>query len=393
MTKLVTLVLFMFLFSFGVKAQTEELDKLLNDIEKNNKELISYSSLIESKQLELKSTNNLYNPEASFYYLPFGNNVGAYTEFQISQTMDFPTVYKKRKDLIESQKEQLELDYFVKKQDVLLEAKKYYNELVYLNKYKKVASTRIEQAALIYSQIQNLYTKGQIGILESNKAKIVLLQEQFKLTNIDNEITEAFLLLKNLNGGIEVEISPSLFSSSLDLIALEEIIKEKEQISPNSLLLNKMETIAEQRIKLSQNMGLPNITLGANYQGFSSAYNFGFYGGLSLPLWNNKNKVKASKVNYIYQQAYTNAEELKNYSLIETQYNEYKSNLFKYNEYLKVFEGINSNTLLLKSFELGQISFMEFYIELKFYQQAEDEMLQMEYQLNQLSAEIFKFKL
>jgi hypothetical protein len=36
---------------------------------------------------------------------------------------------------------------------------------------------------------------------------------------------------------------------------------------------------------------------------------------------------------------------------------------------------------------------MDYYTEIKFYQHAEDEMLLIAHQLNQLKAEIFKFKL
>lgn len=394
MLKIVTRTLCMCLFLFGVKAQPNELDSVLKEIEKNNKELQAFSSLIESKQLELKSTNNLPDPQASFFYLPFGNNnTVAYTEFQLSQTLDFPTVYKRRKDLITEQKEQLELDYYVRKQDVLLEAKKHFNKLIYLNKYMQVAQIRIEQATQVYTQIQNLFVKGQIGILESNKAKIVLLQEEFKFISIENDIQEVLLMLQNLNGGEEIFITSTNFAISFELIELEIILKEKERISPEYLILKKMETVAQKEIKVSQNMGLPNLTLGANYQGIVGNNYAGLYGGFSLPLWSNKNKVKAAKVNFTYQQALTNSEKIKDYSLLEKQYNEYQLNLLKYNEYINAFDGLNSKDLLLKAYEMGQISFMDYYTEIKFYQHAEDEMLLIAHQLNQLKAEIFKFKL
>lgn len=394
MIKIATLCFCVCLFSFGLHAQSNELDAMLKEIENNNTELQAYSTLMESKQLELKTTNNLPDPLASIYYLPFGNNnTGAYTEFQLSQSLDFPTVYKARKELVASQQEQLELDYTIKKQEVLLEAKKHYNHLVYLNKSKELAQFRIEQAALVQMQIQNLFDKGQIGILESNKSKIVLLKEQFKLSNIENDISEVLLLLKSLNGGKEISLIPMSYMVDLELMDLESIVEEKSLVSPNSLLLKKMESVAQQEVKLSRNMGLPNLTLGVNYQGISGESYAGLYGGLSLPLWNNKNKVKAAKTNYTYQQELSNSEKNKNYRFIEEQFNEYQNSLTKYNEYREAFDGLNSTSLLLKSYEMGQISFMEYYMEIKFYEEAEDEMLQIEYQLNQLKAKIFKYKL
>lgn len=394
MIKIATLCFCACLFSFGLFAQSNELDLMLKEIENNNIELQAYLTLIESSQLELKTTNNLPDPQANVYYLPFGNNsTSAYAEFQLSQSLDFPTVYKARKELIAKQQEQLELDYAIKKQAILLEAKKHYNHLVYLNKSKELAQFRIEQAALVYSQIQKLFEKGQIGILESNKSKIVLLKEQFKISSIENDVSEVLLLLKSLNGGKGITVSPVAYLVNLELIELDVIVEEMQLLSPNSLLLSKMESIAQQEIKLSRNMGLPNLTLGANYQGISGDNYAGLYGGFSLPLWSNRNKVKAAKINYSYHQELSNSEKNKDYRFLEEQFNDYQNSLNKYNQYRNAFDGLNSTSLLLKSYEMGQISFMEYYTEIKFYEEAEDEMLLIEYQLNQLKAEIFKFKL
>jgi cobalt-zinc-cadmium efflux system outer membrane protein len=54
---------------------------------------------------------------------------------------------------------------------------------------------------------------------------------------------------------------------------------------------------------------------------------------------------------------------------------------------------LNNSELLLKSYELGQITFITYYNELQFYAQAQDIMLEIEYQLHQLKAELFKYKL
>jgi hypothetical protein len=78
-------------------SQTENVGELLNDIEQNNTELKGYQSFIESQLLENKSTNNLPDPQLSGFYLPFGDNTtGDYTEYQISQSFEFPSVYGAR---------------------------------------------------------------------------------------------------------------------------------------------------------------------------------------------------------------------------------------------------------------------------------------------------------
>jgi hypothetical protein len=56
-------------------------------------------------------------------------------------------------------------------------------------------------------------------------------------------------------------------------------------------------------------------------------------------------------------------------------------------------KSLDSESLLLKAFTLGELSFMEYYLELQFYRIALDKMLQMEKELKMLQAELLKHQL
>jgi hypothetical protein len=81
------------------------------------------------------------------------------------------------------------------------------------------------------------------------------------------------------------------------------------------------------------------------------------------------------------------------YSGLRKQYNDYQTLFKKYFEYQNTLGNLNSDKLLFEAYELGEISFMDYYIELQFYRQAYDSMLEMETQLNQLRADILKHQL
>ena len=383
-----------YLLSFAVNAQTNNITRILQEIEQNNKELQAYSSLMESKQLELKAGNNLPDPQAGFYYLPFGNHsTGDYTEFQISQSLEFPTVYGARNVLIEKQQGQMELEYASKRLAVLLPAKKSMLELVFLNNSIAVEQTRVEQAKKVVDQVQELFEKEQVGILEVNKAKIAWMQEQFKVEQIENNRQNILLLLQNLNGGIEVSFNQPDFEDNLNLAALDSIWQNRQLADPSIKILKQKEEGALQQIKLSKSKSLPNLTAGFNYQGVSGSNYSGVYGGLSIPIWSNRNMVKAAQARYQYQQSYSNVQSLAAYVDFQKQYNNYQILLRKFQEYQSTLSGLNSDALLLEAYELGEISFIAYYMELKFYRQAFDSMLEMEKQLNQLNAEIMSFEL
>ena len=81
------------------------------------------------------------------------------------------------------------------------------------------------------------------------------------------------------------------------------------------------------------------------------------------------------------------------YIKFKEQYNRYQLLLKKYNEYQITIESLNSESLLFKAYILGEFSFMEYYVELQFYRNALDKMLQMEKEIYQLKAQLLKHQL
>ena len=375
-------------------AQNSEIIRILEEVERNNNELKAFAALMDGEQLKLKASNNLTNPQVDAYYLPYGNHsTGNYTEFQIAQSFEFPTVYGARKNLTDERIKDIELAFVAKKQQVLLTAKKYCLELIILNKKFAIEQTRVEQAKKVFEHVRVLYEKEQVAILSFNKAKIAWLQEQFSIQKIELQQQGLLVELKNLNGGNPVEIASDEFADNYTLLPVESVWQEKFLSDPYLISLQQKEIIALQEIKLSKNVSLPNLAVGYNHQGYSGEYYSGFYGGISIPLFGNKNKVKAAQANFQYQQSYSNVLTIETKTAFEKQYIEYALLLEKFNEYNQTLAGLNSDALLLEAYELGELSFMEYYLELQFYRQAFDTLLDMEKQLNLLKAELLKHQL
>ena len=381
-------------FSCMVYSQESNIASILQKIEENNKDLVSYASLKKSMQLELKSRNNLPDPFVGGYYMPWGtHDGGTYTEIEISQTFEFPTVYGARSELIESQNEQLVFEYSMKRQAILLEAKKYCQDVIYLNKRIALEQNRMQQAKRVYDQTQELYVSEQVGILDVNKAKLIWLRDQFRIDEFENEKENTLLLLQNLNGGIEVSVEVSEFSDRLSLTEKDSLWAEKLGEDPRLLALNHQEEIAYQQIRLSKATALPNITAGYNYQGVKDFNYSGLYAGVSIPIWNNKNKVKAKEAQYEYRRSFTQTRSLEASAVFDKRYNEYLLVLKKFSEFRSTLKGLNSENLLFEAYELGEFSYMEYFIELQFYRQAHNTMLEMEKQLHQLKAELLQHQL
>ncbi len=382
------------LFFINGFSQTKNMEELLKVIEQNNTELKGYQYFIESQQLENKSTNNLPDPQLSGYYLPYGDNItDTYTEYQISQSFEFPTVYAARGKWNDLKSVQIQTAYAKKRQEVLLNAKEFLIELAFLNKQKAIETERRTQSKQVFDQIQELFNKDAVGILDLNKAKIAWIQEQFVVEQIESDIQILLSKLKTLNGGKPLDGLLSMVALPIEIESIENLWQEKLANDPSLQELKTNEVASLQKVKLEKNKVLPNVALGYNYQGVNGNNYSGFYGGLSIPLWSSKNKVKAAQANYEYQQSNTHVTTTSFYSQFKETYNRYQLIRSKYNEYQTTMSNLESEKLLFKAYMLGEYSFMNYYVELQFYRNASDKMLQMGKELQLLQAQLLKHQL
>ena len=382
------------LFLINGFSQTKNIEELINEIEKNNIELKSYQSFIESQQLENKSNNNLPDPQLSGFYLPFGDNAtDSYTEYQISQSFEFPTVYAARGKWNDLRSQTLQTAYAKKRQEVLLSAKEFLIEFTFLQKQKAIETGRRTQSKQVFDQIQELFNKEQVGILDLNKAKIAWIQEQFVVEQIESDIQILMSKLKTLNGDKPLDELSTETIISTEIGSIENLWQEKLAKDPSLQELNANAKASLQKVKLEKNKVLPDVAFGYNYQGVNGNNYSGIYGGISIPLWSSKNKVKAAQANYEYQESNTQVITTSLYTQLQETFNRYQLMLEKYNEYQTTMGNLDSEKLLFKAYMLGEYSFMDYYVELQFYRKASDKMLQMEKELQSFQAQLLKHQL
>ncbi|HSP11260.1 MAG TPA: TolC family protein [Salegentibacter sp.] len=382
------------LISLGSMAQENGVQGILEEISRNNRQLKAYESFVDTQNLSNKTENNLPDPDFAAFYLPFGNHqTDDYYEYQISQQFEFPTVYGARSKRIEKQKELLDLDYKIMRQVVLLEANKALLELQNFQMRKELEQKRVEQAKQVYDQMQRLFDADQIGILDVNKAKVAWLQDQFGLEQLETDIKNTLNELQKLNGGNPIAVHQVQILEDWELPEIQEIWEEKLTKDVEVQIFNARQSLAEQQVKLERNQVLPDLTIGYNYQGVNSSNYSGVLGGLSIPLWNSRNKVKAAEANLEYTRENTGAETAELYTRFQQDYERYQLLKRKYEEYQSTFKDLNSEELLFKAYELGELSFLDYYREVQFYRQAYNRMLEMQKELFQLKAELLKHQL
>ena len=377
------------LLCYGATAQSLSIEQILHAVEQNNPGLLALERYQEGRRLELAGTNTLPDPQLGGYYMPFGeHSAGDYTEFEITQSFDFPGVYAARKGLNEQRLAAFDMEYQVKRQQLLTETRSHCLRLIYLNKRIDQAALRLAQAQEVYEQVQKLFEQEQVGILALNKARIAWMQEQFAQQELKSEKEGILILLQNLNGGEAIVFETDTYPGEAHLANPDSIWADKLHKDPALQHLQQQAAIAVQQLRLSRAQTLPGFSAGINRQGVQGAVYSGLYAGIRLPLWSKRHSVKAASLQLDYQQSLIAAKTDSKRAQFEKQCNDYHLRLSRFEEYGATLADIDSEALLYKAYQMGELSFLDYYGELQFYRQAKDALFEMEYELYRAQNEL-----
>lgn len=384
------IILFSLLIAYPLIAQ----EHVLKQIEQNNTVLVALNKQADADKLENKTGLLPDNPEVEFHYL-WGNDSdeGNRIDWSVSQSFDFPTAYYHKKKLSDEQNSQVDLQYSIERKDVLLEAKKLYLDLVCQTKLIEQYQVQFDQLKQLADYYQSRYEKGDINIIELNKAKVNRINAEKSLSSA--KIERDFLVneLKRMNGGKELIIESLEYPIQSIPSTLEECLETIKKKDLSLLSLNSNIDLNHRSKKLQKALNLPKISAGYMKEGGPMEQYHGFVVGVSVPLWENKNTIKQINAQTQASEAlYKDADQrLKNET--ETQY----TRIIHLSEMLKMYResmpGEQTNELLKKSLEYGQISLIDYLQELEIFYEVKTNLLETEHELQTALAELLQWEL
>lgn len=370
------------------------IDSVLANISRNNKTIIANTKYWEAKTLEYQTGLTPYNPKVDYDFL-IGNPAigGNQTDFTVTQSFDFPTVYIKKKQLSNQQIKQAEYQLNANRQEILLEAKLICLELIYRNKLHSELIIRKQNTEKWLTAFQTSLEKGQGNIMDVNKAKLQLIeinaafQENLSISNqLNQKLTE-------LNGGIPIQFSDTAFASYALIPDFETLEQEIEAKDPVRKYLEQENVIGQNEVALSKSLNLPKIETGYHYQAILGQRFNGVHFGLTIPLWENKKVVKTKQAELILNEANLQDHINEHYYDIKQKYERMSNLKITLDEYQTLFSSLNNVELLDKSLSLGQISTIEYFMEMTYYYEALKNYLKTEMEYNKVVAELYKYQL
>lgn len=370
------------LFSLAGKAQN--FDNILQSIEENNTALKAYREQTKASKIGNKTGINMANPEVEFAYLWGSPNAASHrTNLNISQSFDFPTAYRYKSQLAEGKNKQLDLVYDRQRRDILQQARLLCVKLAYQSKVNEQLTGRLKYAKELAEAYQKSFDQGNIDILERNKTKLNYLNEEKALQINNVEINTLAMELQRLNGGLAFPANPDGFPA----YALPKDYQEWfERVKENNPLLQMGEqeiALSRKQEQLTRALNLPKFTAGYTSERIPGETLQGFSIGMSIPLWEGKNTVKHQKAQTVALQMQHQDSKLQFQNALKNQYDKAVKLSALLGEYKEALEVTNNRELLKMALDKGQLSLINYLLELSVYYETIDKYLETErdYQL------------
>lgn len=391
--KIVVINIFVLAVLVNANGQSN-VENVLASIEKNNKSLSASRQFWEAKKLEYKTGLTLPNPTIQGQYL-YGSPeaAGNQTDFFVVQPFDFPTTYKKRRELAAVQGAISNSEFAGRRQDILQEAKLVCLEMVYRNKLKIHYERRKLELDKLQSDFQTKLNKGDGNILDVNKTKLQLLE--INQSNLENniEIQKLQMHLIQLNGGEVVVFQDTIYPTLPELTTFEQVEMEYETADPMRQTLEHEQRIAEKQLELSKTWRLPKFEVGYHYQGILGQRFNGIHAGLTLPIWEQKYRTNHEKAKLAFLETDLQSHLNDHFYEIKELFDRQAILRKSLNEYGAAISSISNTALLDKALRLGEITVIEYFLETSFYQNAILHFLKTEREYHKTVAELMKYRL
>jgi outer membrane protein TolC len=287
----------------------------------------------------------------------------------------------------------VEWQYKAERMRLLLEAKQYCVELIYFNAMKKELEIRLQHAETIAAGYQNRLNSGDANILEHNKAQLSLSAINGEIARIDVERNTLLSQLKRLNGGIDLVIDDYQINQGQLPLNFDDWYVQAEQKNPILAYIKQEVVVSQKQGSLNKAMGLPKFSAGYMSEKVVGQKFQGLAVGVSVPLWENKNRVKQANAAVVAAQSRETDSKQQFYNRLQIQYNRALGLKTMAETYRKSLSMANSTELLKKALDAGEISLLNYMVELGLYYNMVTQTLEAERDYQKALTELSAFEL
>lgn len=373
--------------------QAQNIADVLQSIERNNKELQAQLQLTEAAKMEVQTQNSLSDPTID--YSPFfakGVDGVASSELVVSQEFDFPTLYAARRQSGKLQQEVLDRQQQAVRRSILLDAKNLCLDLIRLNQERALLDARKKNADELLTLFEKRLQEGDAGILEVNKIKMERMNVQTEVTQNNAAHRTALQSLLAMNGNLPLEFTADTYPQIEKISDYNALYDEIMLTDADLLASDAAARAAAKEVSVNKQNWLPKLSVGYRRNTSLDEKSNGFLIGGSIPLFSNRKKVKIARAQEVGARLQLDNARLQAEATVQNRYNE----VLQLQEAMKAYDvPLMHETLdmLKQAVMAGQLSIIEYYVEVDGVYRNLQAYIQIENQYQKLMADIYKNRL
>ena len=274
---------------------------------------------------------------------------------------------------------------------------------------QELLDARLKNAEELAAMYAKRLATGDANALETNKINLELLnvrtESRMNSTALNNKIKELLVLNGNqpltpgrpFPDGPAVPTAKALGLTDYPLVPLptdfHRVCSELLAADPSLQSFDSESAAARKFISASKQGWLPKLELGYRRNTESGHPLNGVVVGFSFPLFSNKGKVKIAKAQAMNIDFQKDNARVKASSELWQLYEEARNLDASMQEYKRTFQEQQDLTLLKQALVGGQISMIEYFVEVSVVYQSKTNLLQLENQYQKAMARIYKNEL
>lgn len=351
---------------------------VLASVEKNNPELQALRKRTESEKYGFKAERMVEAPEVGFDYL-WGSpaDIGTRKDISVTQSIDIATISGTKGKIAKSESELSDMQFNVRRQEILLQAKLLYINIIYCNAVGAELERRLERSEKVEAVYRDMQVRGETDMIEVNKAHLAYLAQRNALARNKMEAEGLRLELQRLNGGEPLEINDLSYVRRDMLPAdFDTWYKEVADRSPEIRAARQNVKVNEAVARGIKMSSCPTITAGYMAELVKGSNFRGLTLGLSIPLWSARTKTRQANLSCEASRLEVKDVEASEYSALRSLY-EKASGLKDLSDELALSLAVSDEAMSMteKKFNEGEISLMDSIMELSLYYSVVDESL------------------
>ena len=369
---------------------------VLDTIEANSTVLAAHLKTMEADMTENKAHALVENPEieAGYRFGFPGEDVGDKLELGIAQEIAFPTVYAHQNKIRKMSGDVISTQYEIDRMNVLAEAQEICTELIFSKTKIKLFKQAYDNAEKIANAYQKMMEHGECNILDYNKSKVNLANAKnnydLEMINHDNLMAT----LKTMNGGKDLDFQYEDYAIIVLPEDFDQWYSNIEAANPVFEQMRQQIAIDQQNVKLKKSEWIPKFSIGYNAE-IETSFDEAEHGptlGLVLPLWHNKGTVKSAKARAEATETLLNNEKAVTYNYLSSLFAKAKALQNNIGILATSLQEFDSQALLYKAFEKGEMNLLDYVTEVEYYQNAMIELYSAQYEMNSVLIELKSYE-